>query len=155
MAAGKTTTMPEGPMHLFVYGVLIKELAKGRAAELVAPLGPGVRATTNGQLYGVSGVDGGWYPIMLTNPAGPPVHGVVHEASAVDWVELDAFEDAHEGPDAEYRRRLLPVTLEDGSILEAFAYCFAREVPEGALPIAHGGFSRWLEETGRGAIEAR
>ncbi len=142
-------------MHLFVYGVLIKELARGRAAELIAPLGPGVAATTGGTLYGVPGAEGGWYPILLADPAGPAVHGVVHEASGVDWVGMDDFEDAHDGPDAEYHRRPVPVTLADGTTGEAFAYCFAQEVPEGAVPIAHGAFARWLTETGRRAIEAR
>tara|TARA_E500000305_G_scaffold17026_1_gene12664 strand:+ start:21 stop:449 length:429 start_codon:yes stop_codon:yes gene_type:complete len=142
-------------MYLFVYGVLIRELAKGRAAQLIAPLGPGLSATTNGKLYGVSGKEGGWYPIMLPDPAGPEVHGVVHEASGVDWAGMDDFEDAHDGPDAEYHRRLVPVTPADGTTLQAFAYCYAREVPETAIPIDHGSFSRWLEETGRQPIEVR
>lgn len=142
-------------MHLFVYGVLIRELARGRAAELVAPLGPGVPATTNGTLYGVPGLDGGWYPIMLADPSGPRVHGVVHEASGVDWSGMDAFEDAHDGPGAEYRRRPVPVTLADGAVREAFAYCYARAVPAGAVPIEGGSFARWLAETGRQPIEVR
>jgi len=142
-------------MHLFVYGVLIRELAKGRAAELVTPLGPGVAATTNGTLFGVTGIGGGHYPIMLADPAGPLVHGVVHEASGVDWPGMDAFEDAHDGPGAEYRRRSVPVQLADGSTLEAFAYCYARGVPDIAERIGHGSFARWLEETGRKPIEAR
>jgi len=142
-------------MHLFVYGVLIRELAKARAAELVAPLGPGVAARANGVLLGVPGLGGGWYPIMLFDPAGPEVHGVVHEAKSVDWAGLDAFEDAHDGPGAEYRRRPIPVRLADGSAIEAQAYCYARDVPQGALPIAHGSFALWLAETGRLPIEAR
>ncbi|WP_338242250.1 gamma-glutamylcyclotransferase family protein [Aurantiacibacter hainanensis] len=142
-------------MRLFVYGVLIKELAQGRAAELVAALEAGLPATTRGALYGVKGDDGGWYPILLPDPAGGEVLGVVHEAGAVEWRAMDEFENAHDGPDAEYRREQIPVMLPNGLVVDAQAYCYARQVPEGAVPIEGGSFAAWLEETGRKPIAAR
>jgi len=142
-------------MQLFVYGVLIRELATGRAAQLVAPLGAGVPGTVRGSLHAVPGRDGGWYPIMLPDPAGPPVYGVVHDASGVDWPGMDAFEDAHDGPEAEYRRRAVGVSLPEGASTLAQAYCYARDVPPDAEPIASGSFAQWLAETGRRPIGMR
>ncbi|BBC71568.1 gamma-glutamylcyclotransferase [Altererythrobacter sp. B11] len=142
-------------MQLFVYGVLIRELARGRAAELIAALDDGVPATVRGTLYALNSPDGGWYPILLPDPHGAPVHGIVHEAGRVDWLAMDEFEDAHGGPDAEYERRDLPVTLGNGFTTSAFAYCYVRDLPADAMPIPHGDFGRWLRETGHTAIEAR
>lgn len=142
-------------MRLFVYGVLIKELAQGRASELVAALDDGLPATTRGRLFGVEGKDGGWYPILLPDPGGGEVYGVVHEAGAVEWQAMDAFEDAHDGPDAEYRRQAIPVMLPNALVVEAQAYCYARPVPEGAEPIDGGSFAAWLSETDRRPIAAR
>lgn len=147
-------------MRLFVYGVLIRELAQGRAAELIAPLDAGRPASTRGRLYAVSGgAQGGWYPILLPDPqAGPntgEVRGVLHDAAGVDWPAMDAFEDAHDGPDAEYVRREIAVTLADGSTTTAFAYCYLRELPATAEPIPGGDFGAWLRESGRAPIVER
>jgi len=145
--------------RLFAYGVLIRELAQGRAAELIAPLGDAVPATTRGALYavkqeGASGQDGGWYPIMLPDLPSGEVRGVVCAADHADWAGMDEFEDALGGPDAEYVRRLVPIVAAGGSG-EAFAYCYARALPADAEPIEHGDFARWLRETGRSAISGR
>jgi len=142
-------------VHLFAYGVLIRELATGRAAELIAPLGPGAPATVRGALHALQGKDGGWYPILLPDADAGEVHGVVHEASGVDWAGMDEFEDALDGPDPEYRRLPLVVTRSDGSTLAAQAYCYARQVPADAMPIEGGSFARWLAETGRQPIGLR
>jgi gamma-glutamylcyclotransferase (GGCT)/AIG2-like uncharacterized protein YtfP len=148
-------------MQLFVYGVLIRELARGRAAELIAALDDGLPATTSGALYAVEreGEGGGWYPILLPRPADASdagqVHGLVHEAGRVDWQAMDEFEDAHDGPDAEYHRREIPVALPNGFTTSAFAYCYARDLPAAAIPIPHGDFGRWLRETGRAPIANR
>lgn len=142
-------------MRLFVYGVLIKKLARGRAAELVAALDAGLPATTRGALYAVQGADGGWYPILLPDPEGGEVHGVVHEAGTVEWQAMDEFEDAHKGPDAEYRRKTIAVMLPNALVVDAQAYCYAREVPADALRIENGSFAAWLAETGRKPIGSR
>ena len=143
-------------MRLFVYGVLIRELARGRAAELVASLGDGLPATTRGTLYAIEDKGaGGWYPILLPDPEAGEVHGIVHEAGTVEWQAMDEFENAHDGPDAEYARQSVSVMLPNGFTTQAFAYCYARDVPAGAEPIPHGDFGRWLRETGRVVIEAR
>lgn len=140
-------------MRLFVYGVLIKELAQGHAARLIAGLGPGQPACVCGSLYAVGREsEGGCYPILLHDPAGPQVHGFVHEANAVDWAAMDAFENAHEGAGAEYVRRAIDVTLADGTRTSAFAYCYARAVPPGAEAIPGGSFAAWLRDTGRTAF---
>ena len=142
-------------MRLFAYGVLNRELAKGRAAELIAPLDEGRRATVRGTLYALRGGDGGWYPILLPDADGGTVHGMLHDASGVDWSAMDDFEDAHDGPDAEYARRELAVTLLDGSTHTAFAYCYVRDLPDDAEPIPGGDFGAWLRKSGRSAITGR
>lgn len=142
--------------RLFVYGVLIRELAQGRAAELIEPLDQGRPASVRGALFAIHAPAlGGWYPILLPDPAGPVVRGTLHEASGVDWAAMDDFEGAHDGPDAEYARREIAVTLADGRRMEAFAYCYARDLPEDAEPIPGGDFAVWLRETGRNAIVER
>ncbi|MFB0613002.1 gamma-glutamylcyclotransferase family protein [Aurantiacibacter poecillastricola] len=142
-------------MRLFVYGVLIKELAQGRAAELVAALDAGLPATTRGALYAVEGADGGWYPLLLPDPEGGEVHGVVHEAGTVEWQAMDAFEDAHDGPGAEYRRETIPAMLPNALVVDAQAYCYARKVPADAVRIEGGNFAEWLAETDRKPIALR
>lgn len=140
--------------------MLIRELAKGRAAELIAGLDQGQAASVRGRLYAIeSTADGGWYPILLPDPASQPggrtVRGVLHDASDVDWPAMDEFEDAHDGPGAEYARREMAVTLADGSATTAFAYCYARTLPSQAQEIRGGDFAAWLRETGRRPIAAR
>lgn len=143
-------------MRLFVYGVLIRELARGRAAELIAGLDEGRPASVRGRLFALARAgDGGWYPILLPDPDGGEVRGVLHDARKVDWAALDAFEDAHGGPDAEYARAEIEVVFDDGLRTHAFAYCYARTVPEDAEPIPGGDFGAWLRETGRSAIAER
>ena len=134
--------------------MLIRELAKGRAAELIAPLEEGRRASVEGTLYALRGGDGGWYPILLPGESGK-VHGMLHDASGVDWPAMDAFEDAQGQPDDEYARREVPVTLADGTTTDAFAYCYVRAIPHEAEPIPGGDFGAWLRETDRKPFEAR
>ena len=141
-------------MHLFAYGVLNRELAKGRAAELIAPLDEGRRASVRGTLYALRGPDGGWYPILLPGEGGE-VHGMLHDASGVDWPAMDAFEDAQGQPDDEYARREIAVMLADGATTSAFAYCYVRELPADAEPVPGGNFAAWLRDTGRRAILGR
>jgi len=141
-------------MRLFAYGVLNRELAKGRAAELIAPLDEGRRASVRGTLYGLRGGDGGWYPILLPGEAGE-VHGMLHDASGVDWPAMDDFEDARGQPGDEYARRELAVSLPDGSATTAYAYCYLRDLPGDAEPIPDGDFGAWLRDTGRAPIGGR
>ena len=134
-------------MRLFVYGVLIRELAQGRAAELVATLGEGRPASVRGALYAITpGPREGWYPILLPDIQAGKVHGFLHDARDIDWSAMDAFEDAHDGPDAENVRREVTVTLPDGSATTAFVYCYARKVPRDARPIPNGDFGAWLRD---------
>ncbi len=142
-------------MRLFAYGVLDRELAKGRAAELIAPLDEGRRASVRGTLYALRGGDGGWYPILLPGADAGQVHGMLHDASGVDWPAMDAFEDARGRPDDEYARRELAVTLGDGPVTSAFAYCYVRELPADAEPVPGGDFGAWLRDTGRTVIAGR
>ena len=142
--------------RLFVYGVLIRELAKGRAGELIAGLDAGRPASVRGRLYALeSAADGGWYPILLPDSDRGIVRGILHDARSVDWPAMDDFEDAHDGPDAEYVRREIAVTLADGASATAFVYCYARSIPADAEPIPGGDFAAWLSQTGRVAIGGR
>tara|TARA_B100000749_G_scaffold214019_1_gene168836 strand:+ start:522 stop:953 length:432 start_codon:yes stop_codon:yes gene_type:complete len=142
-------------MRLFAYGVLNRELAKGRAAELIAPLDEGRPATVRGTLYALRGGGDGWYPILLPGEDAGQVHGMLHDASGVDWSAMDAFEDAQGRPDDEYARRELAVTLTDGTTTSAFAYCYVRDLPGDAKAIPGGNFGAWLLETGRAPISGR
>ncbi len=135
---------------------LIRELAKGRAAELIAGLDAGRPASVRGRLYALeSAADGGWYPILLPDSDRGIVRGILHDARSVDWPAMDDFEDAHDGPDAEYVRREIAVTLADGASATAFVYCYARSIPADAEPIPGGDFAAWLSQTGRVAIGGR
>ena len=138
-------------MRLFVYGVLIRELARGHAANLIERLGPGRSATVRGRLFALE-TDSGWYPVLLPDPGGDEVHGYLHDAGGVDWEAMDAFENAQGGPEAEYVRREIEVGRADGPVTSAFAYCYARTLPAHAQPVPQGDFASWLRDTGRTAF---
>ncbi|MEE4154430.1 MAG: gamma-glutamylcyclotransferase family protein, partial [Erythrobacter sp.] len=114
----------------------------------LAGLGLGAPATTTGALYAIPDPQG-WYPALILTQAryAVSVVGTLHEAGAVDLAAVDAFEGA------EYRRQAVPVDGWDGfGETVAQAYVWTGDLPEGAEPIEHGDFVRWLAETGRSAF---
>ena len=126
-------------MHLFFYGVLREDVAQW---DFLEGLGRAYPASVSGLLFAIpSGKQ--FYPALLpmnTRDA-VAVRGAVHEAGAVDLAAVDEFE----GPD--YDRRELKIEGPEGEMI-AEAYVWVSELPEGAEPIAHGDFARWLKDTG-------
>ena len=128
-------------MHIFFYGVLREGVADWPFLE---GLGLGARATTLGVLYAIPSGDT-WYPALIPTQAryAVPVHGTIHEASAVDLAAIDAFEGG------DYARQELAIDGWDGygdTIAEV--YVWISDLPTAAVPIPHGDFVQWLEETG-------
>jgi len=131
---------------LFVYGTLMRVASAwriGRAErERLAResdwLGP---ASLRARLY-----DLGDYPgVVLSETAGDVVHGEVVRLADPDhsfrW--LDAYESIVPGdPDAsEYVRAVVPVTLADGSVRDAWTYLYNRDL-SALTPVFAG---RWLQ----------
>ena len=111
------------------------------------------KAIDRGSQYGMRMVDMPYWSFHVSAEQAVENAGrFVHEANAVDWAAMDAFENAHEGAGAEYVRRAIDVTLADGTRTSAFAYCYARAVPPGAEAIPGGSFAAWLRDTGRTAF---
>lgn len=135
-------------MHMFFYGVLREGVGDW---PFLKGLGLGSPATTQGALFAIPD-PGGWYPALVLTQArfATNVVGTLHEAGDVDLNVVDAFE----GPD--YTRQPVPVDGWSGfGDTEAQAYVWTAELPEGAEPIVHGDFVRWLKETGRKPISIR
>ena len=126
-------------MQLFFYGVLLEGLGEWPFLE---GIGPGRRATTRGRLFGLRGTTG-WYPALV--PGDGLVIGAVHEAGMADIASMDAFEGV------DYLRT--PIQVEaDGQQIEANAYLWVSDLPDGSEHISHGDFARWLAESGRNPI---
>ena len=124
--------------RLFLYGTLQPGTGHPHSDwlfALVDPLGP---ARARGALWAIPDRQG-WYPALV--PGVGWVKGFLVAATsrldAAAWARLDAFE-------AGYRRAAL--TLEDGSTVEAWVW--AKDLPDGARPIAGGDYRAWLTETG-------
>ena len=128
-------------MQLFFYGVLREGVADW---PFLKGLGLGAPATTMGVLYAIPSGEK-WYPALIPTQArhAVPVHGTIHEASAVDLLAIDEFEGA------DYERQELAIDGWDGyGGTTAEVYVWISDLPHGAVPIPHGDFVQWLEETG-------
>ena len=114
--------------RVFVYGTLMsgfdhpmsKLLAAG--ADLLGP------ATVRGRLYMIT-----HYPGLLhSDDVGDIVHGELYRLREIDalMAALDDYESV--GPSYEpptlYVREVVPVTLRDGSVMEAWTYIYNRPV---------------------------
>lgn len=101
---------------LFVYGTL----QPGKPNEhVLAPLnGDWQPATLRGYLREVGWGAAMGYPAITLDPDGPEVPGFVFSSAELGakWPELDAFEGE------EYERVQAPVTLADGSGVQAYVY---------------------------------
>ncbi|MGB3711970.1 MAG: gamma-glutamylcyclotransferase family protein [Erythrobacter sp.] len=133
------------PDHVFFYGVLREGVGDWPFLE---GLGLGAPATVDGALFAIPDA-GGWYPALVLTQAryATAIHGTLHEAGSVNLAAIDAFE----GQD--YARQEVAVDgWEAGGETRAQAYIWTGDLPDGAEPIPHGDFVRWLEETGRRAF---
>lgn len=135
--------------NLFFYGVLRADVAQW---PFLAGLGRGQPATTRGTLHAIPDPNG-WYPALT--PGEGIVHGVSHEAGAVDIAAIDAFEGT------DYER--VEIVCEwvpspaNAPVVQSRAdvYMWVAPMPEDAQPIAHGDFARWLADTGNAPLSGR
>ena len=127
--------------HLFFYGVLREGVGDWPFLE---GLGLGSPATTTGALFAIP-AGPHCFPALTPTHAlySSIVHGTIHEAGSVDFAAIDAFEGA------DYTRMAIDVDGWDGfGDTRAEAYIWTADLPTSALPIPHGDFVQWLEETG-------
>jgi gamma-glutamylcyclotransferase (GGCT)/AIG2-like uncharacterized protein YtfP len=124
---------------LFVYGTLMRGHANPMSkllSERADYLGP---ARCQGRIYRIAHYPG----LLLSDDSADIVHGELFRMP--DPVALLPVLDDYEqcGPDfpepTGYLRRPLPVTLDDGSVVEAWTYIFNRRVKE-STRIASGRF---------------
>ena len=125
--------------RVFVYGTLMSGFDHPMSRLLAAGadlLGP---ATVRGKLYMIT-----HYPGLLhSEDAEDIVHGELYRLRDVDelMAALDDYESvgpSHEAPTL-YLREIVPVTLGDGSVVEAWTYIYNRPVDE-AKRIVSGKF---------------
>ena len=95
---------------------------------------------------------------MLSDDPGDIVHGELFALRARDELlgAFDMYEACGEGfePPTEYVRKMLSVTLADGSVSDAWTYLY--NWPVARLPqIASGRFSKTRSNTGVAAIRAQ
>ena len=128
---------------LFFYGVLMPELASGRMAELISFLDAGVPAHVAGRLWAVRDPHG-HFPVMI--PGEGRVVGRLHRASEAfgerELAEMDAFEGSG------YLRAPIVSIVADDVEVTCEAYLWRGAISPDFVPIPHGDFSRYLQETG-------
>lgn len=125
--------------RVFVYGTLMSGFDHPMSRRLAAGadfLGP---ATYRGRLYMVA-----HYPGLLhSDDAADVVHGELYRLRNVAelMAALDDYESIGPGfePPTLYLREVVPVTLADGSVQQAWTYIYNRPVDE-AKRIASGKF---------------
>jgi gamma-glutamylcyclotransferase (GGCT)/AIG2-like uncharacterized protein YtfP len=129
---------------LFTYGTL--RCAAGHAAHrLLADsaelLGHG---SVCGRLYQAAD-----FPVLVCDPQGVAVAGEVYRlfAPQAAFVRLDQYEGFEPAsPDtSEFRRDLVPVTMNDGRTVTAWAYVYQRPLFD-LQPIPHGDYAKYLRE---------
>jgi len=117
--------------YLFVYGTLRRDAG----TEMSLFLGGSARfvgsARTTGRLYQLGSFPG----LILSQDSRNFVIGEVHELGdpAVTWPVLDAYEGD------EFERRIVPVRLDDGGKLDAWAYVYESDT-SGKPRILSGDF---------------
>jgi gamma-glutamylcyclotransferase (GGCT)/AIG2-like uncharacterized protein YtfP len=125
--------------QLFVYGTLMRDFDHPMARMLSRNADFVGRARCRGRLYLVK-----HYPGMtLSDDAADVVHGEVYRLHQPEALirEFDMYEACGEGfaPPTEYLRKMLPLTLDDGTATEAWTYVYNWPVT-GLQRIASGNF---------------
>ena len=109
---------------LFVYGTLMRGYEHPMARLLSANADFLGEASCRGKLYQVKHYPG----LVLSNDAADMVFGELYRLRAVDDLlrEFDMYEACGEGfPEpTQYVRQMLPVTLADGSVSDAWTYIY-------------------------------
>ena len=135
--------------NLFFYGVLMADVAPEPVRALLAGLGPGGPGHVCGRLFACAD-PGGCYPVLVHDPQGPPVRGMIHQAGMVDIAALDRFEgyDPADLAGSHYLRASVLAFPDFGPPVEAQAYLYNGSLTQGLEAIPHGDFARYLAETG-------
>ena len=125
--------------RLFVYGTLMRDFDHPRARMLSRNADFIGAARCRGRLYLVKHFSG----MTLSDDAADIVHGEVYRLHQPEALlrEFDMYEACGEGfvAPTEYIRQMLPVTLRDGAVREAWTYVY--NWPVAHLPwIASGRF---------------
>ena len=129
--------------YLFVYGSLrstidrarLPQAARHAAEALYAAATLVGRASAPGCLHAVS-----WYPAFTPDDRGQTT-GELWRLNAADST-LTAL-DAYEGE--EYRRELLDVRLDNGSVLSAWVYVYDAPIND-APQIDSGDYAHWIAQ---------
>jgi gamma-glutamylcyclotransferase (GGCT)/AIG2-like uncharacterized protein YtfP len=125
--------------RIFVYGTLMRGFDHAMSKRLSAGADFLGDATCRGRLHIIAHYPG----LLLSDDAGDIVHGEVfrlRDAEAL-MAALDDYEGC--GPDdaepTAYLRQIVPVTMADGAVREAWTYVYNRPV-EASKRIASGRF---------------
>jgi gamma-glutamylcyclotransferase (GGCT)/AIG2-like uncharacterized protein YtfP len=138
--------------RVFVYGTLRADCPSGahrrylQGAELVG------KGRVRGHLYQAGYAPGLIYPALVLDDRAGGVLGEVYQlCNAAQLAALDAYEEYDSAVDSdqtsadksavnqEYSRRLVPVTCDQGAVIMAWVYAYARPV-SGLRLIATGDF---------------
>jgi gamma-glutamylcyclotransferase (GGCT)/AIG2-like uncharacterized protein YtfP len=130
---------------LFTYGTL-RRAAGHPAHRLLADMAELVgNGAVRGRLYQATG-----FPVLVPDPKGTDVIGEVYRVFAPQdaFLRLDSYEGFDQAsPDTgEFRRDLLPVAMNDGRTVTAWAYVYQRQLFD-LQPIPHGDYARFLRES--------
>jgi len=127
---------------VFFYGTLLKPFARTRTLGIDRDLAFLGRGSIQGGLYEV-----GIYPALVPDPSGRVV-GELHQMSHPGRVlqALDDYEGCRmEMPDLGlYARDVVPVTLDDGEVVEAWTYFYNAPLGQ-ARVIASGDYLEHLQ----------
>ena len=130
--------MTAGPEYLFVYGTLMQGFDNPFAEKLRKMSVFRGKGSFPGLLYAVS-----WYPgALYFEDSNSPVYGEVYQMSNVPELirDLDEYEDVFENESASlYVRRVVPVRLHNGEIIDCWAYLYNQSVG-GLREIRSGNF---------------
>jgi gamma-glutamylcyclotransferase (GGCT)/AIG2-like uncharacterized protein YtfP len=124
------------PQHLFVYGTLRPQLARGEAQALIAALKIVGSATVQGKLY-----DFGAYP-GVTNEKGLVFGDLLLLSSAEQLGLLDAYEECN-GSSPLFTRSITTARISAGTSIAAWIYLFCGRAEPGVL-IANGDYQQYM-----------
>ena len=124
------------PQHLFVYGTLRPQLARGEAQALIAALKIVGSATVQGKLY-----DFGSYP-GVTNEKGLVFGDLLLLSSDEQLHLLDAYEECN-GSSPLFTRSITTARISAGTSIAAWIYLFCGRAEPGVL-IASGDYQQYM-----------
>jgi gamma-glutamylcyclotransferase (GGCT)/AIG2-like uncharacterized protein YtfP len=132
--------MPINSDFLFTYGTLMSGYDNQFAERLKNLSEFYDKGTFPGTLYKVS-----WYPgAVYQESSESVVYGEIYRLSDADQLlpELDEYEDVFDDETASlYLRKVVPVTLPDGTILHCWAYIYNQSVDDIEI-ISSGDFRK-------------